>query len=139
MNLSNASRTDLEMLHIIQEATGPDDWATSDDIAAVLGISSTKTRSRAGRVAPRLSWMARFGLIRRVEVSDGGKGWQITDAGRTIMSGKLRKPVSDALDASTPGDDVLFMRKLMQRQRDDTAAVTIRREYLHHVAQRNGH
>lgn len=147
MNLRNIDRTDLEMLHIIQEAIGPEGYASSEDIANVIGLGDSRTRSAAGRVSSRLSWMGRYGLVERIDPQIVGRKrtealWAITEAGRRIMSGRLRKNVQDAIDAEDPGAQLLMMRRLMQRgyvEGDSTTATTLRREYLHNVAQRNGH
>jgi hypothetical protein len=147
MNLRNIDRTDLEMLHIIQEAIGPEGYASSEDIAGVIGLGASRARSAGGRVSSRLSWMARYGQVERIDPQMVGRKrtealWVITAAGRRIMSGKLRKNVQDAIDTEDPGAQVLMMRRLMQRgyvSGDDTTATTLRREYLHHAAQRNGH
>jgi hypothetical protein len=140
--LRNVDRTDLEMLFIIRKAYLGESFATSEDIAEELGMGPRNGRSGSGRVATRLSWMVRYGLLRRVEVSDGRKAWQITDGGERLMDGKLSQATVNAIESSDPGDQMLMMRRLTQRgyvHGDDTTAVALRREYEHNAAQRNGY
>lgn len=131
------------MLHIIHKACSQDGWATSDDIAAEIGLGDNG-RSRAGRVAPRLSVMARLGLIDKLgpgEMSSGNKHvmWSVSTAGEQLMHGHLNKPVTTAIDGMEPGAQLLMMRRLMQRgyiSGDEPVAEALRREFEHNRAQR---
>lgn len=144
MKLSNLDRTDLEMLHIIRKACNGDLFVSGEDIAAELGIVSDGTRTGAGRVGPRLSWMARFGMLHKTKPSDlgrEGKGvlWGITDAGERLMSGKLSTATENAIERDDPGAQLLIMRRLTQRaivHGDEATAVALRREFEHNRAQR---
>jgi hypothetical protein len=144
--LSNIERTDLEMLHIIKKACGQEEYTSAVQIAAELGIFATDDDPRgARRVVPRLSWMKRYGMLFTVDPqnvnrdSKDGKLWGITAAGSRLMEGRLRKNLADAIEADDPGSHLLMMRKLSQRtivNGDQTTAAAVRREYLHHNAQR---
>jgi hypothetical protein len=141
--LSNLDRTDLEMLHIIAEASDTDGVASSEDIADVLGIGRKNGTSPAGRVAPRMSWMRRMGFIERVSATERPDAksalWRITDPGRRLMVGKLSATVANAIEKDDPGAQLLIMRKLMQRSYvsgDEVTSAAVRREYEHNRAQR---
>jgi hypothetical protein len=141
--LSNLDRTDLEMLHIIAEASDGDGIAASADIADVLGIGRKNGTSPAGRVAPRMSWMCRLRFVERVSATERPDAksalWRITEAGRRLMNGKLSATVASAIERDDPGSQLLMMRRLTQRtlvRGDGVTAAALRREYEHNRAQR---
>jgi hypothetical protein len=141
--LSNLDRTDLEMLHIIAEASDADGIASSADIADVLGIGRKNGTSPAGRCAPRLSRMRMLGQIERVSASERPDTklalWRITEGGRALMNGKLSQAVASAIEKGDSGSQLLMMRRLTQAAMvfgDDVTASAVRREYQHNAAQR---
>lgn len=139
--LRNSDYSDRELLHIIADAAGADGLASSDDIAAALGYSDNgQPRSRL--VAPRLSWMARYGFIERVEpepTSDRDpryRYWVLTNVGRALMGGRLSMRVQEALERADPGTTLLLMRRLSSAEHSQAVADALRREYQHNSARR---
>ncbi len=142
MPLRNEDYTDRELLHLIADCADAEGIATSEDIAAALGYGSTNGVKPATKVVTRLAWMTRFGMLARVELQKGQKGsrWILTDLGRALMGGRLRKTVEDALDTLDPGSAVLTMRHLTRRayvEAQEEVATAVRREYLHQSAKRH--
>lgn len=139
--LRNEDYTDRELLHVIASVTGERGLASSDDIADALGMGENG-RSRAGRVAPRLSWMRRYGFIEVVEDPerrDKHRLWRITPIGFQLMGGKLNKPVEAAIDKMDPGAQLLMMRSLTRRtfgSSSEAVVAAVKREYQHNLKAR---
>ena len=143
--LRNEDYTDRELLHVI-EAAALGGYASTDDIAEALGVSDNG-HSKASRISPRLSWMARYGFIESVDATslDGqadrggyhGKLWTITPVGRALMGGRLTKPVERTLQMADPGTALLLMRRLTANRAPDSVAAALRREYQHNSAKRD--
>lgn len=139
-SLRNEDYTDRELLHVIDRAAVLDGYASTDDIADVLGVSDNGN-SRAARISPRLSWMKRYGFIESVDGSDlerevKGKLWRVTDIGRQLMGGRLNKSVEGAVQRADPGTALLLMRRLTANREPDSVAAALRREYQHNSARR---
>lgn len=142
--VSNTDRTDREMLLLIVRVLDEDGVASSEDVAEALGLGEKNGLSPAGRVASRLSWMARFGFIERIDPHQLGRSlkpslWILTPVGERLIEGKLTKAVESALDSADSGSHLLIMRRLVQRAYVDASystAVAVRREYQHNAAQR---
>lgn len=133
--LRNEDYTDRELLAIIDKEAG-DGWATSEDIAQVLGFTDREDgRSPVMRVVSRLNWMRHYGFIERED--EGGQAhWQLTEVGREIMSGKLNRSVEGALNRMGAGEGILLMRALTRRESNEAVGHALRREFQHNIAQR---
>lgn len=142
--LRNDELSDLSLLLAISDATGTDGCASSDDIAAQLGIEANgRTRTRGGRVAMRLTWMARYGFLDKVDPAEAGveredkhRLWRITEGGNALLKAKLSRPVETAIEKMKPGDQVLMMRELTSHafRANGVVSNAVRREYLHQQA-----
>lgn len=143
MSLRNEDYTDRELLHVIATSLDERGMASSESVAARLGLSPNgDSRGPGAKIATRLSWMTRYGFLARIDPqTSGAKGtrWVITQAGEEIMNGRLSRTFESQLDRMNVGAQVLTMRALTVRGYIGGAregANALRREYLHQVSKR---
>ena len=106
MTLRNVDYSDRELLMLLRDMADADGVCSADSLALGLGYDEDS----AYRVAPRLSWMTRYGFLARV---DGG--WMITKDGQDIMAGKLSASTARELDEMGVGKRILALRALRRR------------------------
>jgi hypothetical protein len=85
--------SDRELLFALEDFAGEDGLVSSQALAEGLGINALKHPVQS--VAIRLSWLKRYGVVRRDEESGM---WGLTSAGESIMHGDLTKAQSRLLD-----------------------------------------
>lgn len=142
--LRNDEYTDRELLNVIMRCAAEDGTAATSEIAEALGVGDNG-HSAVQRIAPRLSWMKRYGFIENVDPPDQGydgrtwkgKLWALTDIGEQMARGRLSKAAEGALGRMDPGAQLLAMRSLTRlAATDERVANAVRREYLHNTARR---
>jgi len=129
VTLRNVDYSDRELLMLLRDMADADGVCSADSLALGLGYDEDS----AYRVAPRLSWMTRYGFLARV---DGG--WMITEDGEDIMVGKLSATTARELDEMGVGKRILALRALAQGyvRGGDVQAAAVRREWQHQAARR---
>jgi len=137
--LRNIDRTDREMLIVIDRCADKEGVVSSQDVADALGIPALNGKSPAGRVSTRLSWMARFGQLERLDPKVWGRKsteaiWMITSDGHDLLHGKITKAVDDRIRSASSGERVLIMRALSEYgfvNASQFEATAIRRQWEH--------
>jgi hypothetical protein len=128
--------SDREFLLVVEDACDADGVTTSHEIAVVLDMTETHAPSM---VASRLIWLARWGAVERVHTpAEGGaivwhdadgkrqsvQQWRVTEAGRMLAHGKLRKATENALER-VDDDQMLVLTRWLARR--STGAVALRK------------
>lgn len=138
--------SDRELLLVLEDVADSDGWASADDVADRLDLAKRAIASS------RLSWLKRFGAVEREHERDeagnlryhrDGKAmytqrWRLTNAGRALAHGRLRKKDETALASMGDEQMLLVTRWLSQRTLDDgTTAKLVQREWrFGHAKQR---
>ncbi len=132
MALRNEDLTDRELLHVVNECTAADGWATTLEIGEQLGRSEGDLQD----VSSRMSWMVRYGFCERHKERPGV--YRLTKAGRGLMGGKLTKAVETALGGMDEGTRLLVMRMIAMPTfaNSGPAQDAMRREFGHHYSHR---
>jgi hypothetical protein len=129
--------SDRVVLLVLDDVAEGDGWADSLDVARTLGLPERRFAST------RLSWLQRFGAVEREHERDqsgnlrwhkSGKPmftqrWRLTDDGRAIAHGALRKGVQTALDRVDDAQLLVLTRWLVQRPAGQVARTLTRREW----------
>ena len=118
--------SDREFLLVLADVADHDGWANSQDIADRLDLANKAIASS------RLSWLKRWGAVDKEHERDesgvlryhaNGKPrytqrWKLTDAGRALAFGALKKNQQQTLDKL--GDDQMLVvtRWLSERTRE---------------------
>jgi hypothetical protein len=146
-NLRIESFSDREFLLVIADHEQDDGWAESLDIAKALGFESRRF------AAQRFAWLARFGAVEREHERDETgnlryyrdgrirhtQRWRLTELGRQMAFGKLRKADETALGRIGNGQMLLVTRWLSERSRGDGGvAKLVQREWRFGHAPRDG-
>src|SRR3954462_12408021 len=119
-NLRIESFSDREFLLVIADHVQEDGWTESLDVARALGFESRRF------AAQRFAWLARYGAVEREHERDvdgniryhrNGKimhtqRWRLTDLGRAVAYGRLRKGDETALGKLGDGQLMLVTRWL---------------------------
>jgi hypothetical protein len=130
--LRNENLTDRELLHIVNDCTAADGYATTREIADRLGRNGEGIHD----VASRMNWMVRYEFCTRH--ADRPGNYKLTAIGRALMDGRLSKGVERALEKMDAGERLLVMRAIAA---PTFSAVTptqdaLRREFNHHYVNR---
>lgn len=94
MALTLEEFSDRELLFALEEHADGDGLVSSQDLAEGLGLNE-RLKHATQSVAIRLSWMKRYGVVRRDD--DTGR-WGLTPAGERVIHGTLRATQRRALD-----------------------------------------
>lgn len=134
--------SDRELLIIVDEASREYGYASSPQIAEALGLGEHGNRM----VASRMAWLGRYSFVEKEVLRDEqgnirtrrdgtemyAQRWKLTEMGRAIAYGDLRKTQSKMLDGMTEGQRVLLARWLAaQAGPQDTVSWAISREWKH--------
>jgi hypothetical protein len=138
--------SDRELLLVLEDVADGDGWADAQDVADRLDLAQRRIASS------RLSWLKRFGAVEREHERDEhgvlrytGTGkpihtqrWRLTQAGKTLAHGRLRKKDETALGGMGDEQMLLVTRWLSQRTLDDgTTSKLVQREWrFGHAKQR---
>lgn len=128
MSLRNSDYTDRELLHIVDECTTEDGYATTFEIADRLYADATQNGARR-YVGSRMAWMVNYGFCARDPERPGH--YKLTKDGRDLMSGRLKRSVETALTTMSDGDRALALRTLASATFDHAGPqqAFFRREY----------
>lgn len=86
--------SDRELLYVVEDNIDPDTgWASSQDIAASLGIDA---KHPAQCVGQRMSWLHKMGVVDQDERKHNW--WSPSELGYKMMSGDIRKALQTQLD-----------------------------------------
>ena len=136
--------SDREFLLVMNDVAEGDGWADSEAVAQRLDLTERRIASS------RLSWLARYGAVEREHVRDeagniryhrNGKPmhtqrWRLTEVGRSVAFGKLRRSAETALEKIDDGQLLLLTRWLNERTvGDDTYGKLVQREWRYGQAQ----
>jgi hypothetical protein len=142
--------SDREVLLVMLDCGGaPPMWITAKDVAEKLNlVGDNPSRS----VSSRLSWLRRYGAVEREYRRDsngniietaGGKpiyeqGWQLSELGMQIATGKISKTQQASLDRLNDGQLVLLTQALTTRAQSvaDGARRLLDRQYRYGVGRR---
>lgn len=129
---------DREMLWFIWESAeaeaDPDGWVSTGAITDHMGrvLSAQHPNNNVGG---RCSHMFKMGLLDKSRYK-GETYWKLTSRGEEYRSGQLRAGVETSLRNLPEGALIDVMRLVTRRSmRDETARLTIRREYTYTEAQ----
>lgn len=119
--------SDREMLHIVDQAAGEDNWAHTHDIANALGLT---TKNRHQCVGARLAVMKQNGYVKKHR--EERMTWAITKLGEEMKNGVLDQTTEGQLHSLDVGGQILALRTVAR----DTlgkkmAGSAIRREFKH--------
>jgi len=149
-NLRIESFSDREFLLVmvdVAESLDEDGWVDSLQIAQQLGFEQRKI------VSSRFSWLRRYGAVEREHLADEAgnlryhrdgrimhtQRWRLTDLGRAVAYGRLRRGDETALAKLGDGQMMLVTRWLAERSRGNTGmAKLVQREWRYGHARRNG-
>lgn len=148
--IRNDDITDKELLANIKDAVETDGWATTTGIAVECGFNASgeKGDTPARKVASRLSWMRDGGLLESTDPDltrpykgpgDHDTRWKLSPLGEILLSGRLSKPVENAIAQMDAGAMLMMMRQLAQTGYvggDLGVAFAMSREWRHHASQR---
>jgi|SRR3954466_1274822 hypothetical protein len=146
-NLRIESFSDREFLLVIADHEQADGWAESLDVARTLGFEDRRF------AAQRFRWLAIYGAVEREHERDETgniryyrdgrirytQRWRLTDLGRAVARGRLRKGDETALGRIGDDQMLLVTRWLSERSRGDSGvAKLVQREWRYGHAPRNG-
>src|SRR4051812_18305718 len=137
--LRNEDYTDRELLHVVDDVTTEDGWADTAELADRLGLNSNGGRRYVGA---RMSWMVRYKFCERAkpkkDATKQDARYRLTRHGRALIQGDLDTDTEAKLEDLSPGERVLVMRVIAREGFSSANPATdmLRREYLHHYAQR---
>lgn len=124
--------SDPELLRLMHHHYG-NGWATSNEIAELIGITDTKSPQVS--VGIRLGYLRRHGgLVERDERpgSETLHHWRLTEMGEHFANGKLRKALTDQLGKIDDAQMLGITSLVTQRYRQHYGLATgtlIRREF----------
>lgn len=139
--------SDREFLLILVDVADEDGWADSEHIAQQMDLTERRIASS------RLSWLRRYGAVEREHEQDADgniryfrdgrvrytQRWRLTELGRAVAYGRLRKGTETALDRVDEGGLLMVARWLSERSRGDMgAAKLVQREWRYGHGRRNG-
>jgi prophage antirepressor-like protein len=145
-NLRIESFSDREFLLVISDHE-QDGWTDSLDVAKALGFEDRRF------AAQRFRWLAIYGAVEREHERDETgnlryyrdgrvrhtQRWRLTELGRAMAYGKLRKGDETALGRIQDDQMLLVTRWLSDRSRGDSGvAKLVQREWRDGHAPRNG-
>jgi hypothetical protein len=97
-SLTLADFSDRDLLHALTEAGDDDGWASSEDVARLIGLESERPNNNVGS---RFAWLFRFGVMERGNFN-GKTYWRLNPAGNDLVFGrKLGKAANKVLDEMT--------------------------------------
>jgi len=120
--------SDRELLAILSEVSDEEGWASTQDVADVLGLDHKNPNNCVG---VRFAWLRRFGALER-----NPKGhWRMTELGYALMSGELNSAQERILQSLDNTQMLSLMRVVSTRWRrlDPTSSVLVKREWTHGV------
>lgn len=149
----NDDWTDREILGIVDEAAREDvdESASTTEIGIKMGFSANRdsaNKTPATAVGSRLAWMRDGGLLEslppdltRPFTEPGARDtrWRLTRSGQEILSGKLTKTITNAVDRMSTGDKIVLVKELMRTgyiEGDATTAFAMDRQVKHDRAKR---
>ncbi|WP_028058279.1 hypothetical protein [Candidatus Solirubrobacter pratensis] len=135
-HLRNADYTDRELLHVVEDVTTREGWATTGEIVERLNLVGEKP---GHAVATRMSWMVRYGFCQRHPDYPGQ--YRLTRDGRKLMRGEVPEDVQSILNRMSHGDRVMVMSLIAKKslvKGPETSANMMRREFLHHLEASKG-
>lgn len=125
------SLSDREFLHLVNDATNEEGWASTGDIAEVIGLPVDNPRANVGS---RCGHMLKFGMLNKSETrtEDGQTLWGLTPLGEQFMNGTLRKNVSEMMER-VQGGALLEVINMAARRMNASPYVRIagQREFRH--------
>lgn len=126
--------SDRELLLNLQDVADEEGYATSDDVAGILGIDHDNPQHC---VSARFIWLRLYGALDSDKIKDGeNKGkvkWRLSGKGRAMANGQLAPQQERALENIDEDQMIPVVRTIAQRQRtgDETAGHLMRREWYH--------
>lgn len=133
MSLRNQDYTDRELLHVVDDCADADGFAHTSDIAdTIFGTTQASENGSRRYVGSRMAVMVRMGFCDRHPEAAGF--YRLTQEGRQLMGGKLRKTIERALADMTDGERAMVLRMAAREVFDHGGASAnyFRREYSHH-------
>jgi hypothetical protein len=147
-----ADMSDREVLLVVHDLEDNDGWVLAFDVGMRLGIVEEHAKRAA---AQRMTWLRRYGALEREVKTDHkgdiiydpkgnprwGQRWRLTEVGRVIALGTLRRTHVNALDTIHDGQLLLITRGIADRIRgaeNFTAAKLAEREWRHRLMRQNG-
>jgi len=135
--LTNADRTDREILLACRTVEDPKGIITSAALADYIGVSARNGRSPAGRVSSRLSWMARYGLLERLDPKLWGFKsneaiWKITGFGNDVLkSTTLPQSMLSQIHDGGRGRRLTMLQELARVSLHSVERDILRRQWQH--------
>lgn len=122
---------DHDLLYALEDAADAEGWATSQEIAALIGIENDRPTQSVGS---RLGWAKRYGWAES-EAEKGGLKWRLNDIGYELLHPKKLTPaIERALSTLSEGQRAeiteVIARELPRSSRQ--AAHLARRTWQHH-------
>jgi hypothetical protein len=121
---------DFDLMLKLEDEGDAEGWIDTEHIARALGFDDDKRP-----IAQRFAWMRRYGMLERDEEK---RMWRLTDAGRRVVTAKLRAATSREIEALEDEAFVDVMAKVGQRYRHGSPMIAhmLRREFLYGTAPR---
>jgi hypothetical protein len=121
---------DLDLMLKLEDEANEEGWIETEHMARALGFDDDRKP-----IGSRFSWMRRYGMLER---DDERKMWRLTDAGRRVVTAKLRAATSREIEALEDEAFVDVMAKVGQRYRHGSPMIAhmLRREFLYGTAPR---
>lgn len=117
---------DLDLMLRLREISDSDGWATSAEMAEALGFAD----DGASAIAPRLSWMRRYGML---AFDDEGHRWRLSAGGERVTKAQLSAAGKRTIEA-VPDDAIIeVVSHVASRYRlgDPLHANLLRREFMY--------
>jgi hypothetical protein len=141
--LKLSDMSDRELLLAMLDVAGPDGYVDRHDVAQHLGM---KGEDPARSVSVRLAWMARWQTVERELLWDDngnaimnragteqrrGQRWRLTDRGRAIASGELKKSQENAVADMDEATMLLIVQRIARSSIEGgvAAEALVRREW----------
>lgn len=139
--------TDREVLAIVASQADEEGYAESPAVAEALWPSVIQNGNGDAKllaikaVSQRLSWMARYGIVRRRQPQKGEPRpkyatWTLTDVGERLLHGKLKVSTTNAIDNLDGTAMVLAVHRLTEHDRDGTIETLMRRAWQYGMVHR---
>jgi hypothetical protein len=121
---------DFDLMLKLEDEGDAEGWIDTEHIARALGFDDDKRP-----IAQRFAWMRRYGMLERDEEK---RMWRLSDAGRRVVTAKLRAATSREIEALEDEAFVDVMAKVGQRYRHGSPMIAhmLRREFLYGTAPR---
>lgn len=120
--------SDRELLSILAEVSDEEGWASTSEVADVVGLDHQNPNNCVG---VRFGWLRKYGALER---NTRGK-WRMTTLGFALMRGELNSAQERVLDTLDNTQMLSLISTVSRRwmRLDPTSSTLVKREWQHGI------